>query len=173
MSKKILVMKGDHIGPEVTDQGLKVLHVMAGKTGVALELEEALLGGASIDAHGTALTDEAYDKAEAADAILFGAAGGPEWDGKRFESANQRRGLLDLRKGLDLVHKQMIEVFTRPGLKPVEGAGKFDPNVHEAVDRGPAESEEDDQKILEVYQRGYHFKERLLRPAMVKVAVKD
>ena len=41
------------------------------------------------------------------------------------------------------------------------------------MDRGPAESDEDDQKILEVYQRGYHFKDRLLRPAMVKVAVKD
>ena len=112
MSKKILVMKGDHIGPEVTDQGLKVLNVMAGKTGVELELDEALLGGASIDAHGTALTDEAYAKAEAAHAILFGAAGGPEWDGKRFESANQRRGLLDLRKGLDLfANLRAVKVF--------------------------------------------------------------
>ena len=91
-----------------------------------------------------------------------------------FERALDAPGLdAEVRKGLDLVHKQMIEVFTRAGLRPVEGAGKFDPNVHEAVDRGPAESEEDDQKILEVYQRGYHFKERLLRPAMVKVAVKD
>ena len=64
-------------------------------------------------------------------------------------------------------------MFTRAGLKPLDDGGHFDPNIHEAVDRGPAESDEDDQKILEVYQRGYHFKDRLLRPAMVKVAVKD
>ncbi|MCZ6628863.1 MAG: isocitrate/isopropylmalate family dehydrogenase, partial [SAR324 cluster bacterium] len=98
MGKKILVMKGDHIGPEVTDQGLKVLHVMAAKTGVELELDEDLLGGCSIDVHGIALTDEAYAKAEAADAILFGAAGGPEWDGMRFKRKKQRDGLLALRK---------------------------------------------------------------------------
>ena len=51
--------------------------------------------------------------------------------------------------------------------------GKFDPHVHHAVDKQPAETDEDDQTVLEVYQRGYHFKDRLLRPAMVKVAVKE
>lgn len=91
-----------------------------------------------------------------------------------FERALDAPGMdPEVRKGLDLVHKALFEVFTRAGLKPVEEEGKFDPNVHEAVDRGPAETDEDDQNILEVYQRGYHFKERLLRPAMVKVAVKE
>jgi molecular chaperone GrpE len=91
-----------------------------------------------------------------------------------FERALAAPGLdPEVRKGLDLVYKALFEVFTRAGLKPVEEEGEFDPNVHEAVDRGPAESDEDDQKIMEVYQRGYHFKERLLRPAMVKVAVKE
>jgi len=91
-----------------------------------------------------------------------------------FERALNAPGLDDeMSKGLDLIHKQMFEVFTRAGLKLVEEGGKFDPNLHEAVDRGPAETDEEDQNILEVYQRGYHFKERLLRPAMVKVAVKE
>jgi molecular chaperone GrpE len=58
-------------------------------------------------------------------------------------------------------------------MRPIDDVEKFDPHLHHAVDRAPAESDEHDQTILEVYQRGYHFKERLLRPAMVKVAVKD
>lgn len=91
-----------------------------------------------------------------------------------FRRALDAEGLdAEVRKGLDLVLKSMFDVFTRAGLKPLDDGGHFDPNIHEAVDRGPAESDEDDQKILEVYQRGYHFKDRLLRPAMVKVAVKD
>ena len=79
----------------------------------------------------------------------------------------------EVRKGLDLVYKSMFDVFTRAGLRPVEEDGKFDPHVHHAVDKQPAETDEEDQKVLEVYQRGYHFKDRLLRPAMVQVAVKD
>ena len=91
-----------------------------------------------------------------------------------FQRALDAEGLdAEVRKGLDLVLKSMFDVFARVGLKPLDDGGHFDPNIHEAVDRGPAETDEDDQKILEVYQRGYHFKDRLLRPAMVKVAVKD
>ena len=91
-----------------------------------------------------------------------------------FERALASESLDDeVRKGLDLVYKSMFEVFTRAGLKPVEEDGKFDPHVHHAVDKQPAETDEDDQTVLEVYQRGYHFKDRLLRPAMVKVAVKE
>ena len=91
-----------------------------------------------------------------------------------FQRALDAEGLdEEVRKGLDLVLKSMFDVFTRAGLKPLEDGGSFDPNIHEAVDRAPAETDEDDQKILAVYQRGYHFKDRLLRPAMVKVAVKD
>ncbi len=91
-----------------------------------------------------------------------------------FQRALDAEGLdAEVRKGLDLVLKSMFDVFTRAGLKPLEDGGFFDPNIHEAVDRAAAETDEDDQKILDVYQRGYHFKDRLLRPAMVKVAVKD
>ncbi len=91
-----------------------------------------------------------------------------------FERALGTPGLdPEFKKGLELIYQRMIDVFTRAGMSPVEGTGKFDPHLHHAVDRAPAESDEHDQTILEVYQRGYHFKDRLLRPAMVKVAVKD
>ena len=79
----------------------------------------------------------------------------------------------EFRKGLDLIHKRFIDAFTRAGMKPMDEDGKFDPHLHHAVDRAPAETDEQDQAILEVYRRGYHFKDRLLRPAMVKVAVKE
>ena len=79
----------------------------------------------------------------------------------------------EFRKGLELIYKRFIDAFTRAGMKPVDEYGKFDPHLHHAVDRAPAENDEQDQAILEVYQRGYHFKDRLLRPAMVKVAVKE
>ncbi len=79
----------------------------------------------------------------------------------------------DLHKGLSLIQQQMMDVFTRAGLRPVEHEGKFNPHFHHAVDRGPAESDEQDQDILSVYQKGYVFKDRLLRPAMVRVAVKE
>jgi molecular chaperone GrpE len=79
----------------------------------------------------------------------------------------------DLRKGLDLIHKRILDVFERLGLKAINECGEFDPELHQAVDRAPAESDEQDQQILEVYRTGYKFKDRLLRAAMVKVAVKE
>jgi molecular chaperone GrpE len=91
-----------------------------------------------------------------------------------FERALSTPGLdADFQKGLRLIHEQMLEAFTRAGLKPVEHEGKFNPHFHHAVDKAPAESEERDQDILDVYQKGYFFKDRLLRPAMVKVAVRE
>jgi molecular chaperone GrpE len=91
-----------------------------------------------------------------------------------FERASETPGLdPEFKKGLDLVYTRIIDVFTRAGMKPIEATGLFDPHLHHAVDRAPAESDEQDQTILEVYQKGYHFRDRLLRPAMVKVAVKE
>lgn len=78
------------------------------------------------------------------------------------------------REGLELINKRIFEVFSRAGLKPIEARdGKFNPYLHHAVDKAPAENDEQDQKILEVYQPGYLFKEKLLRAAIVKVAVKE
>ena len=92
-----------------------------------------------------------------------------------FERALNAPGIdTEFREGLDLIYQRMFKVFTRAGLKPVETENtKFNPYFHHALDREPAENDEQDQTILEVYQRGYHFKDRLLRPAMVKVAVKE
>jgi molecular chaperone GrpE len=75
-------------------------------------------------------------------------------------------------KGIELIYQRLFETLKKAGLEPIEAAGKpFDPNVHQAVDR--VESEEwPDQTVLEEYQSGYNFKGKLLRPAMVKVAVK-
>ncbi len=75
-------------------------------------------------------------------------------------------------KGIELIYQRLFETLKKAGLEPIEAAGKqFDPNLHQAVDR--AESEElPDQTVLEEYQSGYNFKGKLLRPAMVKVAVK-
>jgi molecular chaperone GrpE len=76
-------------------------------------------------------------------------------------------------KGLQLIRDRIVDVFQRAGLEPVAAEGQFDPHFHMAVDRAVAETDADDQRILEVYRKGYRFKERLLRPAMVKVAVKE
>lgn len=75
-------------------------------------------------------------------------------------------------KGIELIDQRLRETLKKAGLEPIEAAGKpFDPNLHQAVDRVQSE-ELPDQTVLEEYQSGYNFKGKLLRPAMVKVAVK-
>lgn len=79
-----------------------------------------------------------------------------------------------LHQGLEMIGKRISEVFERAGLKEVSIEDtKFDPHLHHAVEKAPAENDEQDQKILEVFQKGYLFKDRLLRATLVKVAVKD
>ena len=75
-------------------------------------------------------------------------------------------------RGMELIHQRLSDALKKLGLEPIEAAGqKFDPNVHHAVEM--LESEEyEDHSILDEYQRGYNFRGRLLRPAMVKVAVR-
>ena len=76
------------------------------------------------------------------------------------------------RKGVELIYQRLVDVMKRFGLEPIEAAGQlFDPNQHQAVDRRET-SDIPDNTVLEEYQRGYNFKGKLLRPAMVKVAVK-
>jgi molecular chaperone GrpE len=75
-------------------------------------------------------------------------------------------------KGVELIYQRMAETLKKMGLEPIETAGKqFDPNLHQAVERVQTE-EAEDQTILGEFQRGYNFKGKLLRPAMVRVAVK-
>ena len=78
----------------------------------------------------------------------------------------------EYRKGIELIYKRLYDSLVETGLEPIESLGKkFDPNFHQAVDTVKGEQEE--QTIVEEYQRGYEFKGRLLRPAMVKVAVRE
>jgi molecular chaperone GrpE len=78
----------------------------------------------------------------------------------------------DYVRGIELIYQRLSEILKRMGVEPLEAAGRpFDPNVHQAVDRMETPDVED-QTVLEEYQKGYNFKGKLLRPAMVKVAVK-
>jgi molecular chaperone GrpE len=90
-----------------------------------------------------------------------------------FERALKVEGATpEYAKGVDLIYQRLYETFKKMGLEPVDSTGrKFDPNLHEAVQRVET-TEAEDQAILSEFQRGYNFKGRLLRPAMVKVAVK-
>ena len=74
-------------------------------------------------------------------------------------------------KGMELIQGRLLETLKKVGLEPIEAMGeKFDPNLHYAIDRVSG-SDAEDQTILAEYQKGYNFKGKLLRPAMVKVAV--
>jgi len=94
---KIAVLPGDGIGPEIVAEGLKVLR----RLGLPLEFEEAPVGGAGVDAAGDPLPEATLRLAEAADAILFGAIGGPQYDALPRDKRPER-GLLRLRKALGL-----------------------------------------------------------------------
>jgi molecular chaperone GrpE len=78
----------------------------------------------------------------------------------------------DYARGVELIYQRLFETLKKAGLEPVETAGReFDPNLHQAVERVETD-EAEDQSILGEFQRGYNFKGKLLRPAMVRVAVK-
>jgi 3-isopropylmalate dehydrogenase len=98
---KLLILPGDGIGPEVMAEVRKVIGWLGRARGIAFEVEEDLVGGAAYDAHGTPLTDATMARAQAADAVLLGAVGGPKYDVLDF-SVKPERGLLRLRKEMDL-----------------------------------------------------------------------
>ena len=95
---KVVLLPGDGIGPEITDVTVQLLDAL----GVEVEYERHQFGGASIDAHGTALTDETLDACRRADAVLLAAVGGPKWDTTDPARPRPEQGLLGLRKGLGL-----------------------------------------------------------------------
>jgi len=102
MSKNVLILPGDGIGPEIVAEAVKVLNVVNDKFALGLSLEEGLVGGSAYDAHGTPLPEETMDKAKASDAILLGAVGGPKWDNLEDRELRPEKGLLGLRSGLEL-----------------------------------------------------------------------
>jgi 3-isopropylmalate dehydrogenase len=99
MARRIALLPGDGIGPEITAPAVKLLQALVPG---ALEFEEHVFGGASIDAHGVALTDEVLDACRSADAVLLAAVGGPRWDTTDSDKPRPEQGLLGLRKGLGL-----------------------------------------------------------------------
>ncbi len=101
MTKKIMILPGDGIGPEIVSQVSKLIKWYNENTDLNFETENGLIGGASIDAYGHPFTDETLEKCRSADAILMGAVGGPKWDDVDFD-IRPEAGLLKLRKELEL-----------------------------------------------------------------------
>ena len=100
---RIIVLAGDGIGPEVTSAARRVLDAAANRAGLRLDYVEDLVGGAGVDAYGIALRPETLRMCKTADAILFGAVGGPKWDDAAPQSKlRPGSALLGLRKGLGL-----------------------------------------------------------------------
>jgi len=97
MARRIVTLPGDGIGPEIMEPTLELLETLGD-----FEFEEYLFGGASIDSHGVALTDDVLDACRHADAVLLAAVGGPKWDTTDPQAPRPEQGLLGLRKGLGL-----------------------------------------------------------------------
>jgi len=94
---RIVLLPGDGIGPEIVAAARRLLEALGG-----FRFEEHLVGGGSIDAHGTALTEEVLEACREADAVLLGAVGGPRWDTTDPDAPRPEQGLLGLRKGMGL-----------------------------------------------------------------------
>jgi 3-isopropylmalate dehydrogenase len=99
MAHRIILLPGDGIGPEIMPPAVQVLDAVAPGQ---FEYEDHVFGGASIDAHGTALTDETLAACRSADAVLLAAVGGPKWDTTDPDKPRPEQGLLGLRKGMGL-----------------------------------------------------------------------
>jgi 3-isopropylmalate dehydrogenase len=127
LTKKILILPGDGIGPEIVAEAIKVLDCLRSDYGLAIETEQALVGGAAYDADGHPLPPATLDLAKAADAVLLGAVGGPKWEPLAI-ALRPEKGLLGLRSGLGLfanlrpaiLYPQLAEAST---LKPDVVAG--------------------------------------------------
>ena len=99
--RKILLLPGDGIGPEVVAEVKKIIEWFNKKKSLDFEMEEGLVGGASYEKHKKPITDEVFYKALESEAIILGAVGGPQWDNLEF-SKKPERALLKLRKELKL-----------------------------------------------------------------------
>ena len=120
--RKILLLPGDGIGPEVIGEVRKIINWFNDKKSLDFEIDEDLAGGCSYDKHGTPITDEVFYKALESEVVMLGAVGGPKWDEVEF-SKKPERALLKLRKELKLFanlrpaicFKQLVEASS---LKP-------------------------------------------------------
>lgn len=129
MDFNIAVLGGDGIGPEVTTEGVKVLNAVGRTFGHRFNLEYGDVGGISIDKHGTPLRDEVRDLAGAADAVLFGAVGGPQWDDPSAK-VRPEDGLLQLRAHLGVfANIRPVKVYPK-----LADSNVLKPQVLEGVD---------------------------------------
>ena len=129
MSHKVTVLPGDGIGPEVVAEAMAVLSQAGDIFGFAVDVEEGLVGGASIDAHGKPLTDDVLAMAKSSDAVVLGAMGGPRWDGLDY-SIRPERALLALRQELGLfANLRPVKLFA-----PLARASTLKPEVVEGTD---------------------------------------
>jgi 3-isopropylmalate dehydrogenase len=101
VSKKILILPGDGIGPEIVAEAEKILHALIRIHGFDLVIDHGLIGGSAVDAAGSPLPAETLEKAKNSNAILLGAVGGPKWENIE-RSLRPERGLLAIRAGLGL-----------------------------------------------------------------------
>src|SRR5436305_514597 len=120
---RIVLLLGDGIGPEIVGAARRLLEALGD-----FEFTEKLMGGCSIDAHGTALTDEVLAACRGADAVLLGAVGGPKWDSTDPAAPRPEQGLLGLRKGMGLYAN------LRP-VRPIEALYDASPLRREIIER--------------------------------------
>jgi 3-isopropylmalate dehydrogenase len=125
MAYRVVILPGDGIGPEVMAPTLELLAALG-----EFEFEQHSFGGASIDAHGTALTEQTLAACRAANAVLLAAVGGPRWDTTDPQAPRPEQGLLGLRKGLGLFANLRP---VRP-LRPLRGASPLREELIEDVD---------------------------------------
>src|SRR5438874_11929794 len=100
-NRRILVLPGDGIGPEIMREVMRVIEFFDRRHIASFEVSEGLVGGSAYDVSGTPLTDDTLAQAQASDAVLFGSVGGPKWETLPFD-LQPERGLLRLRKEMDL-----------------------------------------------------------------------
>ncbi|MBV8432275.1 MAG: 3-isopropylmalate dehydrogenase [Solirubrobacterales bacterium] len=144
---RLVLLPGDGIGPEVLAPAVEVLDAIAPGE---FEYEEHLFGGASIDAYGTALTDETLEACRRADAVLLAAVGGPKWDTTDPDQPRPEQGLLGLRQGLGLFAN------LRP-VRPLPSLYDASPLKRELIERT-------DLLVVRELTGGIYFGEKLRTP---------
>ncbi|MGG5808688.1 3-isopropylmalate dehydrogenase [Falsiroseomonas sp. CW058] len=128
-NKKLLILPGDGIGPEVMREVRRIIDWMDRRRSVTFEIEEGIVGGAAIDATGSPCPDETVAAAKAADAVLFGSVGGPKWDSLPFDQRPEL-GILRLRKDLGLFANLRPAVV----LDPLADASALRPDLVRGLD---------------------------------------
>jgi len=129
VSKSVLILPGDGIGPEIVTEAEKVLNALAVDHGLQISTEQGLIGGSAIDETGVPLPDETLALGKQSDAVLLGAVGGPKWD-KIERCLRPERGLLAIRAGLDLYANLRPAVL----YKELAEASSLKPEVIGALD---------------------------------------